>query len=85
MNCLLQGPIPLLHVRDQVNRCEVTHVPVRGGKRCVTELLLNDGDRHALHHQLVGVGVTEPMGVDALLNMSPASEAGHEGADVGGL
>jgi hypothetical protein len=75
----------LLHAGDQVDGCEVAHVSVRGGERGVPELLLDDRDGLTFHHQFVGVGVTQAVRVDALLNVSLLREARHECSQVGGF
>ena len=51
----------------------------------MTELLLDDVDRHSLCRKLGGVGVTQAVGVDALLDARLSSQAGEEPADVGGI
>ena len=53
----------------------MTHIPVCGGERCVAELLLDDRNRYAFHHPLIGMGMTQPVRVDAFLDVSPVREA----------
>ena len=68
---------------DQIDRREMTHIPVSSGEGCVPKLLLDDRNRYAFHHQLIGMGVTQAMRMDTLLDVSLVREAGHEGSQVG--
>ncbi len=48
----------------------------------MAELALDDRHRNAFHHQLVRVGVAEPVRVDALLDPGPPGESWEELAHV---
>ncbi len=51
----------------------------------MSELLLDDRHGYAFGHQFIGVGVTEPVRVDTLLNVSLVSETRQEGPYIGGF
>ena len=81
----LGRPLSILHALDQFYGREVGHVAVSGGERRVAELLLDDWDRYAFHHQFVCVGVTQAMRMNAFLNVSLFREAWQKRTWVGGL
>ena len=75
----------MLHHRDELSRREVVDVSIRGSQGGMTQLALDDRNGHSLHHQLIGMGVTQPMRVDTFFNASILGEAGQEATNVGGL
>ncbi len=63
----------------------MAHITVGGGEGGVSELLLDDRYGYTFGHEFICVGVTEPVRVDTLLNVSLVGEARQEGPYIGGF
>ena len=63
----------------------MAHVTVSSSQGGVSQLLLDDRYGYTFGHEFICVGVTEPVRVDTLLNVSLAGEAWQEGPYIGGL
>ena len=63
----------------------MAHVAVGSSEGGVSQLLLDDWYGYAFGHEFICVGVTEPVRVDTLLNVSLVGEARQEGPYIGGF
>ncbi len=63
----------------------MAHVAVSSSEGGVSELLLDDRYRYAFGHEFIGVGVTEPVRVNPLVNVSLVGETRQEGPYIGGF
>ncbi len=63
----------------------MAHITVSSSQGGVSELLLDDRYGYTFGHEFICVGVTEPVRVDTLVNVSLVGEARQEGPYIGGF
>jgi len=78
----LDSPFPLSHHFNQVPRCYVSEIPVRGCQRCMPELLSDDRHGYTFHHQLETVRVSQPVRMHSLLDADPVGQPHQHGSHV---